>query len=62
MYILRAGGCVVEVSGGCVVEVSARGSPWAAGLIPESTKFLTNSSFGQATNALVSLFTEQSNW
>ena len=29
-----------------------------AGSIPESTNFLTNSS-GQATNALVSLFTKQ---
>ena len=29
-----------------------------AGSIPDSTNFLTNS-FGQATNALVSLFTKQ---
>ena len=32
-----------------------------AGSIPDSTNFLTNSS-GQATNALVSLFTKQYNW
>ena len=50
------------VCGQLVVWLRCRhGDRRVAGSIPDSTNFLTNGS-GQATNALVSLFTKQYNW
>ena len=50
---------VLSRGGSVVVWLRVRpGDRRVAGSIPESTDFLTNSS-GQATNALVSLFTKQ---
>ena len=56
----EVGESTVDTTGravGCVVKVRPVDRRFA-GSIPDSTNFLTNSS-GQATNALVSLFTKQ---